>query len=99
MPATPEITSQHQQYARRMHAVGAEGVRELLHLAGNDDPLDASAMTAAWVSVFDALVNWWIDHPGESRASMTARTVRLSAAVFGPMESDPLADAGPDVEP
>ncbi|WP_201776788.1 hypothetical protein [Streptacidiphilus anmyonensis] len=46
-------------------------------------------MTAAWVNVFDALVNWWIDHPGESRASMTARTIRLSASVFGPMESAP----------
>ncbi len=89
MPATSEITEQRDRYARRMHAVGVEGVRELLHLAGNDDPLDASAMTAAWVNVFDALVNWWIDHPGESRASMTARTIRLSASVFGPMESAP----------
>ncbi|WP_052434704.1 TetR/AcrR family transcriptional regulator [Streptacidiphilus melanogenes] len=89
MPATPEIAAQHDQYARRMHAVGVEGVRELLHLAGNDDPLDASAMTAVWVNVFDALVTWWIDHPGESRASMTARTIRLSGAVFGPMETAP----------
>ncbi len=97
LPATPEIIAKHRHYEQRMQAVAVDGVRELLHLAGNDDALDASAMTAAWLNVFDALVNWWIDHPSESRSSMTARTIRLFSAVFGPMEVDPFA--GPGLEP
>lgn len=98
MPSTSEIASAHHHYEARMRDVAAEGVNELLHLAGNREPVDASVMTAVWVNVFDALVNWWIDHPAESRSSMTARTIRLFTAVFGPMETDPLASVGLHVE-
>lgn len=94
VPATSEVAAAHRHYEVRMRDVAAEGVHELLHLAGNDDAVDSSAMTAVWLSVFDALVNWWIEHPGESRSSMTARTIRLFSAVFGPMETDPLVSAG-----
>lgn len=92
IPASAEFADQHRHYQERMHAMAAEGVRELLHAAGNDDPLDASALTATWINVFDALVTWWIDHPGESRESMTERTIRLFGAVFGPLEISSVAD-------
>jgi AcrR family transcriptional regulator len=98
VPATSEVTSAHRDYEARMWDVAVEGVTELLNLGGNHDPVDASLMTAVWVNVFDALVNWWLDHPEESRSSMTARTIRLFSAVFGPMETDPLTSTGLDGE-
>ncbi|GAA2364168.1 hypothetical protein GCM10009854_49950 [Saccharopolyspora halophila] len=55
----------------------------LLHLTANGDPLGAAAMTAVWVNVFDALVNWWIDHPEESPQQMTDRALRLFTWAFG----------------
>jgi AcrR family transcriptional regulator len=74
-------------YERRIFAFGAEGVGELMHLAGNDDPDDLSAMHAVWENVFRTLVNWWLDHPDESPDAMTERCIRLFSAVFG--EVDP----------
>ena len=45
------------------------------------DALDVSAMVSVWVSIFDALVDWWLDHPDQDAAAMTQRCVRLFAAV------------------
>jgi AcrR family transcriptional regulator len=67
-------------YSRRITTLAEDGVSELLHLVGNDDPLDASAMTAVWLSIVDALVTWWLHHPGESAEAMLARCVRLMLA-------------------
>ena len=67
-------------YTRRITALAEDGVAELLHLVGDDDPLDASAMTAVWLSIVDALVTWWLDHPGESAEAMLDRCVRLMTA-------------------
>jgi AcrR family transcriptional regulator len=73
-------------YERRILDFGTEGVGELLHLAGNDDPTDTEAMRAVWENVFRTLVTWWLEHPGESPAAMTERCVRLFAAVFGEID-------------
>lgn len=88
IPDTPEITKLLRQYHGRMHAVGARGVAELLASAGNTDSLDASALTAAWSSVFDALVTWWISHPSVTPEAMTERTVRLFNTVFSREDFD-----------
>lgn len=69
-------------YADRITALAVEGVGELMHLAGDDDPDDVSAMTLVWMSIFDALVNWWLDHPGQTAAQMTDRCARLFAVVL-----------------
>lgn len=55
---------------------------------GSDDPLGTSARRAIWVSVFDALVDWWIDHPEEGPQQMTDRGLRLFTSVFGPIDID-----------
>jgi len=73
-------------YESRILAFGTEGVAELLHLAGNDDPTDTSAMRAVWENVFRSLIAWWLDHPDESPDAMTERCVRLFSAVFGEIE-------------
>ena len=70
-------------YRERMAAFAEDGVGELMRLAGDDDPVAVAAMIAVWTSVFDALVTWWIDHPGESPDAMSARCARLFEAVFG----------------
>lgn len=82
-PATEEVLA---AYERRIFDFGIEGVSELLRLAGNDDPVDASAMRAVWENVFRTLVNWWLEHPEESPDAMTERCVRLFSAVFGELD-------------
>jgi AcrR family transcriptional regulator len=70
-------------YTGRITSLADDGVREMMRLAGTEDDLDASALTAVWLSVVDALVTWWLDHPGETPASMTDRCVRLFEVVLG----------------
>jgi AcrR family transcriptional regulator len=70
-------------YRDKIMALAADGVGELMHLAGDDDEDDVSALVAVWSSVFDALVTWWVDHPGTSPEEMSARCARLFEAVFG----------------
>lgn len=83
---TPEVDAVLDTYRSRMAAFAADGVGELMRLAGDDDRTDTEAMVAVWTSVFDALVTWWLDHPGESPDEMTRRCVRLFSAVFGPLD-------------
>lgn len=71
-------------YTDRITGLAQEGVSELMHLAGDDDPLDVSAMVAVWMSLVDSLVNWWLDHPEESAQEMTDRSTRLILALYAP---------------
>lgn len=76
------ITAEIALYTGRITALAVEGVAELMRLSGADDQLDVSALTTVWMSVVDALVTWWLDHPGETADSMTARCVRLFEVVL-----------------
>ena len=69
--------------ADRIAKLADEGVTELMTLAGNTDPLDISAMTAVWMGIVDSLMRWWVEHPDESAAAMTARSGRLLTAILG----------------
>ncbi|GAA1952168.1 TetR/AcrR family transcriptional regulator [Nocardioides panacihumi] len=87
------IAAEIAHYTDRITALADEGVREMMRLAGADDPLDVSALTSAWLSVADSLVSWWLDHPEETPASMTARCLRLFHVVLGaPLPSALTAD-------
>jgi len=68
-------------YTARITALANEGVGELMALVGVTDALDVSAMVSVWISIFDSLVDWWLDHPDQDAAAMTQRCVRLFAAV------------------
>jgi len=85
-PADSEARAELDDYERRITELGREGVTELMHLAGNDDPTDVAAMHAVWESVFRTLVTWWLDHPGESPEEMTLRCLRLFGTVFGEID-------------
>jgi AcrR family transcriptional regulator len=85
IPGVAEVLS---PYRRKVDALAADGVGELMHLAGDDDEQDVSAMVAVWSSVFDALVTWWLDHPGTSPEEMSERCTRLFDAVFGAVLSE-----------
>ncbi|WP_125568874.1 TetR/AcrR family transcriptional regulator [Nocardioides baekrokdamisoli] len=76
-PAAAEVAG----YVSRITVLAEEGVAELMHLAGNDDALDISAMTAVWMSIVDALVTWWLDHLDQTADQMTDRCARLFLAV------------------
>lgn len=82
-PRTGAVADEMAGYIRRLTALADEGVGELMHLAGNDDPLDTSAMVKVWMSIVDALVTWWLDHPGESARAMTERCIRLFTVAIG----------------
>ncbi|KQV75159.1 TetR family transcriptional regulator [Aeromicrobium sp. Root344] len=82
-PSTGAIADSINGYAERIGKLADEGVTELMRLAGNDDPLDISAMTAVWLGIVDSLMNWWMEHPEESAEQMMQRCMRLLTALFG----------------
>lgn len=82
-PSTGPIADSIALYAERIGKLADEGVTELMGLAGNDDPLDISAMTAVWLGIVDSLMNWWLEHPDETAEQMMQRCMRLLTALFG----------------
>ncbi|MFE4456363.1 TetR/AcrR family transcriptional regulator [Nocardia tengchongensis] len=65
----------------RIAEQASRGVEVFLADRGLSDPRDQSALTAVWTGVVAALVDWWLDHPEETAAAMTARSRRLIAAL------------------
>lgn len=80
-PTQGEAAEVMASYTARITALANEGVGELMGLVGVTDALDVSAMVSVWISIFDSLVDWWLDHPDQDAAAMTQRCVRLFAAV------------------
>jgi AcrR family transcriptional regulator len=70
-------------YRARITKTADEGVTVLMHQQGVTDRLDISALTAVWLSIVDALVNWWLAHPDQTAEQMTLRCARLIGALFG----------------
>ncbi|MGA8987995.1 TetR/AcrR family transcriptional regulator [Aeromicrobium sp.] len=85
-PTTGPIADSATLYADRIGKLAQEGVAELMSLADNEDQLDISAMTAVWLGIVDSLMNWWVDHPGETAEQMMQRCLRLLQALFGAVE-------------
>ncbi|MGZ5366131.1 MAG: TetR/AcrR family transcriptional regulator [Aeromicrobium sp.] len=81
-PTTGAIGASTAYYKNRITKLADEGVTELMMMNGNSDPYDISAMTAVWMSVVDALVNWWLDHPDQTAEQMMQRCVRLLTTLF-----------------
>jgi AcrR family transcriptional regulator len=81
-PTTSEVASVVGAPTERIDKLAHEGVSELLALAGVDDELDVSAMTATWLGIVDSLMDWWVDHPEQTAADMVDRVGRLVAALF-----------------
>ncbi len=82
MPATGEIAAAAHGYRARTAELAESGSQRFLRARGRRSALDASALTHVWMGVVDALVTWWIAHPGESAEDMTQRCYRLVAAVL-----------------
>ena len=81
-PTTGPVAETIAAHTDRIGKLAHEGVTELLALAGDRDPRDVSAMTAAWLGIVDSLMSWWVDHPDETADSMLSRCVRLVEALF-----------------
>lgn len=81
-PTTDNVARVRAAHTERIDALAHEGVSELLALAGVDDALDVSAMTATWLGIVDSLMDWWVAHPEESAEAMVARVGRLVTALF-----------------
>ncbi|MFT4264534.1 MAG: TetR/AcrR family transcriptional regulator [Nocardioides sp.] len=82
LPRDQAVTEELARYTDRITRLAEQGVGEMMRLAGNDDPRDVSAMVRVWMSIVDALVGWWLDHPDETPATMTDRCVRLFGAAL-----------------
>lgn len=82
-PVTGPIADAVDHYTARITKLADEGVTELMALSGVTDPVDISAMTAVWMGIVNSLMRWWVDHPDESAAAMTARSQRLLVAIVG----------------
>jgi AcrR family transcriptional regulator len=79
-PSDPELEREVATDEQRVLGFAREAVTELMQGSGDNDPVDVDLMLAVWESVFRTLVNWWVDHPGDSPEEMTQRCVRLIAA-------------------
>jgi AcrR family transcriptional regulator len=70
-------------YRGRTMQVTASGSERFLRARGiGDDQLDVSALSAVWMGLVDALVQWWLQHPEVGAAEMTERCRRLMTAVL-----------------
>lgn len=83
-PVTSEVAGVVVGHTARVDALAHEGVSELLALAGIDDALDVSAMTATWLGIVDSLMGWWVEHPEQTADDMVERVTRLVGALFAP---------------
>lgn len=81
-PTSGQISQVVHTHTERIDKLAHEGVHELLALAGIEDNLDVSAMTAAWLGIVDSLMDWWVDHPADDAAAMTERVTRLFMALL-----------------
>jgi AcrR family transcriptional regulator len=83
LPTTGEIADAARGYQARTARLAESGSERFLRARGHRSTLDASALSAAWMGLVNALVTWWLEHPDESAEDMTQRCYRLIAAVIG----------------
>jgi hypothetical protein len=83
MPADGPIAVAASDYRGRTEQIAASGSARFLQVRGDVDPLDVDALSTVWMRIVDSLVGWWLAHPDQSAAQMTARCERLIGAVFG----------------
>lgn len=66
---------------RRIADQAARGVTAGVAGRVGEDDGDLSAVTDVWMGSVTALVHWWLRHPGESAAAMSARSRRIVTAL------------------
>ncbi|WP_436739108.1 TetR/AcrR family transcriptional regulator [Streptomyces sp. BBFR102] len=71
------------EYRERLAGMGSVGTAEILRVAGDDDPLDHDLLSTVWQHVVTAVVQWWLDHPEQTAADMSARAARMLHIVLG----------------
>jgi AcrR family transcriptional regulator len=84
MPASGKIAAAARDYRARTTEIAASGSARFLRARGIRSSLDASALTAVWMGIVNSLVEWWLEHPGESAEDMIERCNRLLAAILAP---------------
>lgn len=81
IPAAGDIPTAAAGYRGHLHDLAASGSVRFLAARGHADDTDAAALGAVWTGLVHSLVQWWLDHPAESAAAMTARCERLLVAI------------------
>ncbi|WP_149359705.1 TetR/AcrR family transcriptional regulator [Lolliginicoccus suaedae] len=66
---------------RRIANQAARGIATVFDATGITDPHDLSALTDVWMGAVTSLVNWWLRHPDQTAADMSARSKRLIDAL------------------
>ncbi|MFG2292747.1 TetR/AcrR family transcriptional regulator [Streptomyces sp. NPDC048603] len=80
LPPGGEAAARAAGYWSAVDRLAADGTADLLRVTGSTDPLDADALRYVWRDLVATLVRWWVKHPEQSPAAMTARCTRLFAA-------------------
>jgi AcrR family transcriptional regulator len=81
LPAGSAVRDAAADYRARLYRLAVEGTREVLGGHGLTDDEDNALGAHVWATVVTAIVNWWLDHPGETAAAMTDRCNRVIAAL------------------
>ncbi len=81
-PTDGPIAAAAADYQAAMTELAASGSARFLRARGDRSRLDADALSRVWMGIVHSLVEWWLDHPDESAAEMTARCERLLTAVL-----------------
>lgn len=81
-PVTGPIAAAAADYQHRIAEIAASGSARFLAARGIRDPADAAVLSRVWMSIVDALVSWWLEHPDEPATAMVERCTRLLAAVL-----------------
>jgi AcrR family transcriptional regulator len=81
LPPDGEMYEAAMRYRARLADIGAAGSADLLSRAGHRDPLDHAFLNHIWQYAVTAVMRWWVDHPEQSPADMTARCARVLSAL------------------
>jgi AcrR family transcriptional regulator len=81
LPRTGPAAGATRSLREQLAELAVRGSAEVLAAAGLNDTGDVELATRVWVSTCDALIAWWLEHPGETAAAMSGRFRRLVDAL------------------
>jgi AcrR family transcriptional regulator len=81
LPSGSAVRNAAQAYRERFHLLAVEGTREVLTGRGLADTDDNLLSAQVWEAIVISVVDWWIEHPTETAATMMQRCDRIIAAL------------------
>ncbi|GGD30542.1 TetR/AcrR family transcriptional regulator [Nocardioides daphniae] len=73
-------------FRKQLEALGTDGTRQILTVAGDHDALDHELLDRMWQSAVATAVRWWQTHDELSAEEMATRCARLLGVLMPPVE-------------